>query len=478
VSLTVLLKGQSVAALFHKTWHLATRQKARCRLLPLATDILLRLLSTPFVAVKAKSRLGRRVFLGDAVGTGQQENGSFERASSGCCLHSGNRACFAKSSNTHLKDRVVLVLSALALIICIFATGSAATGHAVRRTQETRAQSHLRLGDTTQSYNRRLLRLASEGALDPGSPVDYQIGPGDLLQISVYSVSDLDRTVQVSGRGRITLPLIGDVQASGLTAGQLESQIESRLWRGYMVNPQVTVFVKEVKSHAISVLGAVGKPGVYQIQQPESLIEVLCMAQGLADDAGDKIIVTRQNESAARGSANLPNPRDVAAADSLNAPARPEPFVLQPPTRGKSLQIDVKRLLSSANPANDIEVYPGDAVKVPRAGIVYVVGEVRKPGGFLLRTNENISVLQALALAQGTTGTSNEKGARIIRNAKEGARKQIAINLKRILAGKAADPLLHAGDILFIPNSAGKSVFYRGAEAAVSITGGLIVYRW
>jgi len=329
---------------------------------------------------------------------------------------------------------------------------------------------------TAQAYNERLLELARDHIRSTPAE-DYRIGAGDLLEISVYGAPDLSRTVRVPAQGSISLPLIGSVDAAGLTSQELERLIEALLRRNYMTDPQVNVFVKEVESHPVSVFGAVERPGVYQIQGPESLIEVLSMAQGLADDAGDKVIIMRRGETTDSAYANPTYPCVAEAANSPISSAKAEPIVSGVNAGGESLQVDLKELLSSPNPVYNVEVNPGDVVKVPRAGIVYVVGEVRKPGGFLLRTNENISVLQALALAEGTTSTSSEKGARIIRTGKNGSREEIPIHLKRILAGKEADPVLASKDILFIPNSATKAAFYRGTEAALSITGGLIVYR-
>jgi polysaccharide biosynthesis/export protein len=338
-------------------------------------------------------------------------------------------------------------------------------------------QSARPAGSTDQSYNHRLEELARENASGNGLPGDYRIGAEDLLEISVYGATDLDRTVRVSADGWISLPLAGDVRAGGLTTRELESQIESLLQKNYMTHPEVNVFLKEMQSHPVSVLGAVGKPGVFQIRGAESLVEVLSMAQGLADDAGENVIVMRHGGAVPHASPRSPSPQQGNAAVPSGDSAEPESF----PENGSEvggpiLRIDLKELLMSADPRSNVMIYPGDVVKVPLAGIVYVVGQVRKPGGFLLKTNEDLSVLQALALAEGTTSTSAGKSARIIRT-QSGKRTEIPVNLNRILAGKAPDPVLQAKDILFVPNSAGKTALYRGAEAAVTITGGLIVYR-
>jgi polysaccharide export outer membrane protein len=136
-------------------------------------------------------------------------------------------------------------------------------------------------------------------------------------------------------------------------------------------------------------------------------------------------------------------------------------------------------LLESDDPTFNIPVHPGDIVKVTRAGIVYVVGEVKKPGGFVLRSNENITVLQALALAEGLTRTSLKSQARIIRTDQStNKRIEIPVDLGKILTSKASDPLLQPKDIIFVPDSSAKSAFYRGAEAVVSTATGVAVYRW
>ncbi len=377
--------------------------------------------------------------------------------------------------------RICLVGALLGLFGGQFAFRSSALAQSQRPRSTTQLMPS---GNTTQGYNQRIEELAENSATARAVSGDYRIGPDDLLEISVYGAPDLGGTVRVSADGSISLPLIGAERAEGLTALELERQTAGLLAKKYMNHPQVSVFVKEIQSHTVSVIGAVGKPGVFQIRGPESLVEVLSMAQGLADDAGDRVILMRHGETADPPSARSPNHESqrVDASISRGESAKPESLADDSTDGGggeaEGLQVSLKDLLMSSDPRYNVMVYPGDVVKVPPAGIVYVVGQVRKPGGFLLKTNQNLSVLQALALAEGTTSTSAEKRARIIRTeGLSGKREEIPIDLKRILAGKAPDPVLQARDILFVPNSAGKTAFYRGAEAAVSITGGLIVYR-
>jgi len=343
-------------------------------------------------------------------------------------------------------------------------------------------------GETTQGYNNRITRLSKEVRTPEGSTQhgDYLIGPEDLLEISVLEAPDFNRVVRVSDDGVISLVLLGSIQAAGLTPRELQRVLEDRLRQTYMKEPQVSVFVQEMKSHPVSVIGAVEKPGVYQIRNAKTLIEILSMAQGLANDAGDSVVVVR----------HAGNPTEIAYA-SLIDPTSPtssdSPLTKAADTSGPALltttsdsveegiSISLKELLDSSDPRANVLIYPGDTVKVSRAGIVYVVGQVHKPGGFLLKTNENISVLQAIALAEGLTPNSKGSEARIFQPATSGAPKEIPINLDKILAGKAPSVFLKPNDVLFVPNSAGKEALHvleQSTAGIVGTLGGAAIYRW
>jgi polysaccharide export outer membrane protein len=302
-------------------------------------------------------------------------------------------------------------------------------------------------GETTAELNRRLEAMrrqwVAEDAASSGRE-EYRIGPDDLLEITVFGAPELDRATRVSASGEISLPLVGIVEVAGRTPHELERHIEERLAARYMRAPQVSVFVRELRSQGVTVLGAVRKPGVYQIHGRTTLAELLSLAEGLEDDAGDRVLIRR-------------------AGDPDDQPAE---------------EVDLAGMLAASTAGANPGILPGDVVTVTRAGLVYVVGEVRKPGGFLLRGNESISVLQALALAEGLTRTAARGAARIIRTDPEtGGRVEIPVDLGRVLAGKAPDPVLTARDIVFVPNSAARGALYRGTEAAVSIVSGLIIFR-
>jgi polysaccharide export outer membrane protein len=333
---------------------------------------------------------------------------------------------------------------------------------------------------TTDDYNQRLgqLKQSLPGIRGNSDAEDYRIGPQDLLQISVFEAPELNRTVRVTASGEISLPLLGAVQAADLTPKTLESVVQELLRRSYMKDPHVGVFVQEMQSHPVSVFGAVKKPGVFQIGSAKTLVEVLSMAEGLAEDAGDTVIVMR--------GAGLPGPSESdSAAETMSEPKEESNSPVTNVSRasegrapGNTVEINLKDLLESGNARDNVAVYPGDVVKVTRAGVVYVEGEVKKPGGFTLKTNENISVLQAVAMAEGLTHTASRGRARIIRTDEAtGTRTEIPLNLDKMLAGTLADPLLHSKDIIFVPNSAGKSALY-GSTSIISMAGTAAIYRW
>ena len=362
-----------------------------------------------------------------------------------------------------------LVIGAVVLLVAGSFPGLArAQGETARPADATSPYQH-----TTDDYNQRLADLnrnvsqQTPGLSAENYRADYRIGPDDQLDISVLEAAELDRAPRVSASGEVSLALIGTVRAAGLTTRELEIVIEELLRQHYIKEPHVSVQVRDMQSHPVAVFGAVKKPGVFQLRGPKTVVELLSMAEGLDVDAGDTVLVEH------RGGA--------VATDLSSAPAGSS----DPPAGGaatanpaNTVAIDLKKLLATGDPQLNVAVYPGDVVKVPRAEVVYVVGEVAKPGGFQLKTNESVSVLQAIALAQGLTHTSASGRSRIIRtNSATGERKEIPIDLNKILAGKIADPILQPRDIVFVPNSAGRSALYRGIEAAITIGSGVAIYR-
>ena len=338
--------------------------------------------------------------------------------------------------------------------------------------------------ETAEDWNRRLKELLDSNPSAPAvSAGEYRIGPEDVLNINIFEAQELNREVRVSAGGDISLPLLGSVRAAGLTPRELEFVLQELLHRTYMKDPHVSVFVHEMQSHPVSVMGAVRRPGVFQIRGSKTLLEVLSLAEGLADDAGETVIILRGAALTAEPHlvADHPAGSDQPSSSAQNAAEGTAVSSALNSNRLASedaVQVNLKDLLESADSHGNPLVHPGDIVKVTRAGVVYVIGEVRKPGGFALKSNEKISVLQALALSEGLTRTAAKSGARIIRTDQQsGVRKETPIDLGKILAGKAPDPVLEPKDIIFVPNSVAKTTLGRGVEAAAQTLTGILIFH-
>jgi polysaccharide biosynthesis/export protein len=289
-------------------------------------------------------------------------------------------------------------------------------------------------------------------APDAAGKAEYVIGADDVLDIYVINVPQLSRYYRVGSDGAIAIPLLASpVKAQGLTLNQLSAVIAQRLRAADMVDhANVLVSVKSSQAHAVAVAGAVRSPQVCPVFGPTTLLDVLSQAGGLAPDAGSTAIITRHN-----------------ASPAASWPA------------GGTLRVDLQKLLATGDPSLNPIVYPGDKVTVQRAGVVYVVGAVQRPGGFPMSNGrDGMTVLQAVALGEGLKPTALRKKAMIIRRGQDApnGREEIPVNLQRILSGHAADPGLAANDILFIPDSASKRALRRGAEAAVQIATGVVIW--
>jgi polysaccharide export outer membrane protein len=324
---------------------------------------------------------------------------------------------------------------------------------------------------TPQQTNEKIQQLA---VLARARPADSPIGSGDLLHIDVFDIPELTREMRVSESGDIGYPLIpGKIVAAGVTPFQLEEKIEQLLIEnGLVTHPQVSVFVKEQVSQPISVVGAVAHPMVYQIIRPTTLLELLAQAGGIMDDAGGAVLITRSRQPGAV----LVSAKTDAAPFVNDAGAT----AIDPPPDAQTITIQLQDLLDSGNSSFNVPVYGGDVVSIPRAGIVYVTGfGIVQPGGYVLQSHgEQITVLKAVALAHGLTGFAKADDAVILRrNPLTGKKDAIPVHIKQIENRKADDVAMMSNDILYIPDSAGRKALARGAEAALGIGTGLIIYR-
>jgi polysaccharide biosynthesis/export protein len=296
-------------------------------------------------------------------------------------------------------------------------------------------------------------------AQQPGGPRTYVLGPDDQIVAHALEADEIsDKPVRIDAAGYLHLPMVGRLKAGGLTVEQLENDLAARL-KVYVKAPEVAVSVVEFRSQPVSVIGSVRNPGVHQIQGRKTLIEMLSLAGGLADDAGHTVKITRRLEW---GRVPLPNARDD-------------------PTGAFSVaDLSLESIMAARSPAENIEILPRDVISVPRAQMVYVVGQVTRAGGFVLRERETLSALQALALAGGLDHAASPQNARILRKTPgtpATTHSEIPVNLKRILAGQAPDLPLASEDILFIPASAPKKAMARMAEAAIQIATGVAIFR-
>ena len=264
-----------------------------------------------------------------------------------------------------------------------------------------------------------------------------KLGPADLLEVNVYNVPELTSKVRVSNSGDVYLPLIDYVHVDGLTQEEAQALIEKRLSDGGFVrNPHVTIFVDEAASQGITVLGEVAKPGIYPDVADHRLYELISQAGGFTSSASRKLKVLRRGH--------------------------PEP-----------IEVDLPRNLGDDANGN-IEVLPGDTITIPRAPIIYVVGDVGHPSGFLV-DNGQLTVLQALALAGGTNHTAKLGGARIIHKTPSGMT-ETNLQLKKMLEAKTPDITLQADDILFVPVSGARVAAGKGFDAAIALSTAVAIY--
>jgi polysaccharide biosynthesis/export protein len=291
----------------------------------------------------------------------------------------------------------------------------------------------------------------------PAPSSDYILGPGDLISVFVTDLEEefSDKSFRIDMSGDVTFPYAGRIHAAGLTADGLGQQVIARLTK-IIKAPDAVVGIVEFHSQSVSVLGEVNTAGQYQVQGQKKLLEAISMAGGFTADVGNTVTITR----------------------SLQWGRVPLPTAHDDPTGQFSIaSVSVKGILHSKSPEQNIQIMPGDVISVARAEIVYAVGSVTKPGGFPMSQDETLSALQVIALAEGLTSTAALQNAKIIRLVPETkTRTMLAVNLKQLLEGSAADVPLQPGDILFVPNSKAKTVTYRSLQAIVNAATGIAIY--
>jgi polysaccharide export outer membrane protein len=377
----------------------------------------------------------------------------------------------------------------------------------------TRAQAVL---ETPQQTNDRIRELSAAAARN--APRDYVIGNGDELSIDVFDVKELSRDVRVSQTGTIGIPLVPvRLHVAGLTEIQAEQKIAEVLEaNGLVSHAEVSITIKERKSKPITIVGAVGHPLVYQADRQVTLLEVIAEAGGIANDAGDEVIVTRPIPQMTFDESEPPPIGPVDAVPANSQTMKPEAKPLAPATsaslssqssanadppelpapnglseksiHGESapsgstavdhITVNLYQLMEVGNTANNILLQAGDVVTVPHAGIVYVLGAVARPGGFVLTNDrEALSTLKILALAGGYTNIAKTDRAVIIRKDAQGKQHEVPLDLKKIQNSQAEDLTLQPSDILYVPQSGAKQAVLRSIEFGIALGSAVALYR-
>lgn len=267
-----------------------------------------------------------------------------------------------------------------------------------------------------------------------------QISSGDLLELDVFDTPELSGKLRVDEGGNVALPLAHDLPVAGLTAEQASRKIEARFREAAVLkDPHASVTVLESATQGITIMGEVRNPGVYPLVGARDLLDLISQAGGLNSQAGKDIIITHRSD--------LNHPITVRLGSKPGSP-------------------------SGVN----VDIQPGDTIVVSHEGVVYVVGDVGKPGGFRIENNDRLTVLQAIALAQGANKTAALSRAKVIRKTETG-REELPISLKKILANNAPDETLFDGDILFVPNSARKSALSSMEQVILPAAASAAIYR-
>ncbi len=368
--------------------------------------------------------------------------------------------------------------------------------------------------ETPQQTNDRIRELSAAAR---NSPHDYVIGSGDVISIEVFDVKELSRDVRVSQTGTIGIPLVPvRLHIAGLTEVQAEQKIAEVLEaNGLVSHAEVSVTIRERKSKPITVVGAVSHPLVYQADRQVTLLEVLAEAGGLSNDAGDEVIITRpvpqmtfeesqppaigpEDAAPAKPQPTIPEakplaPRTASPSSQTSAIADPPDLPTHDPAPGKSINgpgapstspaidtitVNLYQLMEAGNLSNNLVLEAGDVVTVPHAGIVYVLGAVTRPGGFVLTNDrEQLTTLKILALAGGFTNIAKTDHAVIIRKDSQGQQHQVPLDLKKIQNRQAEDLQLQPSDILYVPQSGAKQAILRSVELGIALGSAVALYR-
>jgi polysaccharide biosynthesis/export protein len=308
-----------------------------------------------------------------------------------------------------------------------------------------------------ESSAEQLPDVPSQAQASVGLNPSYRLGPGDVVSAWVVGGDEFSgKQFIVSPSGFVDFPMAGRLLAAGKTVEQLKADLTQKL-KLYINDPEVSLSIVQFQSQPVSILGSVRQPGVHQLQGGKSLLEALSLAGGVTPEASSSAIITRHVQF---GQIPVPGATKDASGNYYVA------------------KVSLKDVAEARNPQYNIQICPHDVIEVPRARLIYVIGQVSKPGGFVLNDNENISALQALSMAGGATQFASLKNIKILRTV-PGARDRqlIAVNLSNVIRGKSGDSILRPDDILYVPGNMAKNISVRAIEQGINVGTGLIIWR-
>ena len=327
-----------------------------------------------------------------------------------------------------------------------------------------------------KAMNERILMSSLSSRRDPYR--DYKIGPEDLLEISVFEVEKLNKTVRVSSQGNISLPLLGVLRVKGLTANQLEKELRELLSEKYLQDPHVSVFIKEYRSQRISVMGAVKGPKVFEVTGQKTILDMLAMAEGVRDDAGHLLFLIRPPALEPESSRALERnkvPEVLEGAETPEAPGGDKvPEVLEGAKdfnegSPRTFVINLEELLIKGDLTLNLPLIHGDVINIPVSGKVFVGGEVWRPGGFIL-AGKRMTLSQAIVLAGGLKPQAKGSQTKIFRYSEKGTgREMLSVNVYAIQKGQKEDLNVKENDIIIVPRHGVKAFFVGVKETLTGV---------
>jgi len=253
------------------------------------------------------------------------------------------------------------------------------------------------------------------------STEEYKIGPKDLLEIKVFGLDELNRTVRVSESGRISLPLLGEIEVTGLTEEELKDKLEEMLGKDHLQDPQVSVFIREYRSQSVSVLGAVGEPGEYELLGNQTLLQIIAQAGSLTQEAGEEIIIIRK----------------------------------QAEGEDETLRISIDELMLKGYASLNLRLKPNDIINIPpdKEVTIFVYGRVTKPGAILVKRSKIPTLQRAIAQAGGFAEGASKGKVVITRKSGKDKETRLVVNVNDIIKGKKKDIQLLENDVVYVPES-------------------------